>query len=145
MPANTDTPMPTMTPPPNSQPDGPMTPPEPTDSTQPDDPPFGGLFPPTLPPPPTAAASRSKPTARSAQSGRGWSYIIDRPHPLPQECTGAIWHYAGEFWYYACGWYQRPLPGLGVGYYQENINYYEYWYGYPGQPWQFWISYQQKW
>jgi hypothetical protein len=107
---------------------------------------LGGIFPPSLPSLSTAAASRSNAVAHAADInyGRGWFYGFERPHPVPQECTATFWHTAG-FWWYACGWYQRPLPGLGVGYYQMNIDYVEFWYAAPGQVYQHWISWQQKW
>jgi hypothetical protein len=107
---------------------------------------LGGIFPPSLPSLSTARSSRSNAVARAADInyGRGWFYGFERPHPVPQECTSPFWHGAG-FWWYTCGWYQRPLPGLGIGYYQMNINYVEFWYAAPGQAYQHWISWQQKW
>jgi hypothetical protein len=106
---------------------------------------LGGIFPPSLPSLPAAAGVRSNAVAHGADFnyGRGWFYGFARPHPLPQECTAAFWHTAG-FWYYACGWYQRPMSGLGVGYYQENINYVEFWYAAPGRQYGYWISWEQK-
>jgi hypothetical protein len=129
----------TVTRPPVDQPTAPVTPPATADPAN--DPVFQGLFPPSSPVASASAAGGPNAVAHAA-GGRGWSYTLARPHPVPQECTQYYWDTDG-FWYYACAWHQRPLPGLGVGFYQQNIDYLEFWWAYPGGQWRFWASYEE--